>query len=86
MRNIDDYRDGNYAICCSSKEEWDKITKLLGYTWAEIHTVYSKGSSDSINMNENRKSYKKWYKENGYEVFEAKEFLESVVINQYEIY
>ena len=79
-RKIENYKDQKVAIHCSTKEEWDKIVDLFPSD-RSIKKIYwqnsvNNGKSDTININGYGWSPKKHFKNTGYTIYPASDFLE----------
>jgi hypothetical protein len=75
MKDINQYRGTKTAINCRTQQEWDRITELLGYVW-EACEWGDYSESNCIKCKTKGASYIDFYKEQGYTILPASDFLE----------
>ena len=73
MKNLKDLGE-KVAIQCKTQEEWDWVTKELGYKWK--HARWNDLKEEScINAGDKGTSRISWYVEEGYTIVQASEFM-----------
>ena len=73
MKNIKDLGE-KVAIQCKTQEEWDFVTKELGYKW---NCACWQGYKENTGINAGDKGTSRisWYVEEGYTIVQASEFM-----------
>ena len=73
MKNLKDLGE-KVAIQCKTQEEWDWVTKELGYKWK--HARWNDLKEEScINAGDKGTSRISWYVEEGYTIVQASDFM-----------
>jgi len=72
---IDNIRGKKYAIHCSTQEEWDAVTKVLGYTWGKYPSWDKHEENSAIDANRDEYSRVSYYTSVHYTIIPASQFL-----------
>ena len=73
MKNIKDLGE-KVAIQCKTPEEWDWVTKELGYKWRGA-CWYDYKENTGINAGDKGMSRISWYADEGYTIYQASDFM-----------
>lgn len=76
MKNINDYKGTKTAIHCKTQEEWDKIVKLLVYTFRD-GTWSNYESVSCIKCDANEYCDLDYYVADGYTIIPASDFMQT---------
>lgn len=78
MKNIKDLGE-KVAIQCKTQEEWDWVTKELGYEWCSANWMYFHKENTCINHSQNGFSSLAFYIDERYTIVQASDFMPSTV-------
>lgn len=73
MKNLKDLGE-KVAIQCKTQEEWDWVTKELGYKWRGA-CWYDYKENTGINAGDKGMSRISWYADEGYTILQASDFM-----------
>ena len=73
MKNLKDLGE-KVAIQCKTQEEWDWVTKELGYKWRDA-CWYDYKENTGINAGDKGMSRISWYADEGYTILQASDFM-----------